>query len=239
MEAQVGRRLFMGTVAAGLPLLVSQNVAGQAHTHTTAKGGDAILEHLAREMAQVHNRVVQRGPRGEDARALAAALRTLKVYAPQVDLDGKVKKGVRSMVAKHGREQVLYAEPDRRRMRDELRRFGGQPKDDPSRVVAAADHATRVKVLDEMLTRGMSPALERLAMAFEEAATELERTDLATIRRVRRSTDCFQWYHTIQWLEIEAGIMCAAAIFIPAAATACAMLMASLAVYQTFYALYC
>ena len=239
MEAQVGRRLFMGTVAAGLPLLVSQDVAGQAHNHGGAKGTDPVFDHLAREMAQIYNRVQQRGPRGDDARALAAALRTLKVYAGQVDFDAKVKKGVRTMVGRQGRDQLLYAEPDRRRMREELRRFGGNAPAVPERSIAPADPATRSRILDEMTTRGFTPALERLAAGFEQAAATLDRSGLTPVRLVRESADCFQWRHTIQWLEIEAGIMCAASILIPAAATACAMLMASLAVYQTFYALYC
>jgi hypothetical protein len=229
--------MFLGTVAAGVPLLITSDVAGQAHNHTSA-AGDRVFEHLAREIAEIHNRVQRRGPRGEDARALAAALRTMKVYGGQVDFDGKVKKGLRSLSNKHGREQFLYVEPDKRRVRDELRRFGAEVQESAERRTPVPDYATRAKVLDEMLARGVSPGLDRLARAFDEAAEVLDRTNVAQIRRVQ-TLDCWQWSYSIAMLEVEAGYMCALAVIVPAAATACAMLMGSLATYQLFYWMYC
>ena len=235
MDAQVGRRMFLGTVAAGMPLLMTGEVAGQAHNHASAAGGDAVFEHLAREVARIHNRVQRRGPRGDDARALASAIRTMKVYAGQVDFDSKVKKGLRGLVNKRGREELLFAEPDPARSRAELRRFGVEIRENNGRRTSPADYATRTKVLDEVLGRGISPSFDRLAAAFEDAADTLDASGTVAIRRVRDAISCASWAQTIAMLEVEAQYMCALAILVPAANTACAILLASLGTYQAFY----
>jgi hypothetical protein len=227
--------MFLGTVAAGMPLLITADVAGQAHDHASSARGDAVFEHLAREVARIHNRVQRRGPRGDDARALASAIRTMKVYAGQIDFDGKVKKGLRSLVNKRGREELLFVERDTVRSRAELRRFGVDVPEHDNRRTPPPDYATRTKALDQLLARGVSPSLDRLATAFEEAADVLDRAGAVPIRRVRDAISCASWAQTIAILEYESNAMCALSILVPAALTACAMLLASLATYQAFY----
>jgi hypothetical protein len=124
-------------------------------------------------------------------------------------------------------------------MRQELRNFGGEIVLEKDPAIAPADHATRSKALDELLSRGATPALEQLAVAFETAADELERAGQAGFRRVRNTMDCWQWAQTIAWLEIEAAFMCALSGVLPAAVTACAILTASMGVYLVFYRMNC
>ena len=97
MQSVVGRRVFVGSVAAGVPLLAGAGIkafaqAGAAAPHNhpvAATAEDPVLRQLVREIAATHNAARARRPRGEDARALASQLRTLSVYAKQLDLAAK------------------------------------------------------------------------------------------------------------------------------------------------------
>jgi hypothetical protein len=238
MNSVATRRAFVGTIAAGLPLLVQNgSFAQSAHNHETVRGKtDPVFEHLAREAAHTLSRAQRRGPRGEDARALAVALRTFAVYGRQVDFDGAIKKAARTAVARQGREQFLYGQPDRRKMHEELRRFDENVRELPE-PRSEADYATRTKALDELLAKGASPVFLRAAAEFEAAAADFDR--VGGFNLVRWDPQCFVWQQTRDWLEIEAGFMCLLAITNPAAQAACGLLMAALVVYMTFIQVNC
>src|SRR6476659_16460 len=132
METGIGRRVFVGSIAAALPLVMTRgHLAAQAgtdavHAHPTGGTIDPILEHLARQLATNHN-AMRRDPRGEHLRAFAAHLRTLTVYGRQSGLDETVKARVAALVARDGRYNVLYLQPDRTHLLSELRAYGAQP----------------------------------------------------------------------------------------------------------------
>src|SRR5688572_11967423 len=108
METGIGRRLFVGSVVAGLPLLAStsrlaaQEGAGSLHQHADAvMASDQVLEHIVRQLAGIHN-AMRRQSRGEHMRAFAAQLRTLAVYGRQAGLDAAVKTGIGALVERDG-----------------------------------------------------------------------------------------------------------------------------------------
>jgi hypothetical protein len=222
MKSPIGRRAFVGGVVAGLPVLAASGAgafaqgAGTAHVHGLGVLPDPVLEHLARQLAAIHNRARTRGMRGEDARAFAATLRTMSVYGKQLDLDGQVRTALSEHLAANGRDSVLYQQGDRSATNAELQRFGF---DIDSRLLARDvnhDYATRAAALDELMSGGASGAWERIAALLDRAAPELDRR-AAQIRPVA-AQDWNYWYgfctslqRDINSLELQAGWMCALA----------------------------
>src|SRR5688572_8375807 len=109
METGMGRRVFVGSVLAGVPLLASSGVrmaaqsgAATMHIHPEGAAADAVLEHICRQLAILHN-ATRKQPRGEHLRAVAAQLRTLAVYSRQQNVDAAVRSGVAALVERDGR----------------------------------------------------------------------------------------------------------------------------------------
>lgn len=193
----MGRRVFVGSVVAALPLVASTRVrvAAQsgtaAHTHADGVIVDPVLEHIARQLATHHN-AMRRDPRGEHLRAFAAQLRTLTVYGRQIHLDDVVRARVNALVAQEGRYAVLYTDGDVNHLRSELRAYGAQPDERLLRAPITLDYAARNAVLDAVLQSGVSAGWERIATTLERLAPEADRR-AATIVRVSRQYDAAYW----------------------------------------------
>jgi hypothetical protein len=183
MESVVGRRVFVGSVVAGLPLLAgagvrtfAQSGAASPHNHpAAAAAADQVLDHLVRQIAGAHNAARARRPRGEDARAVAAHLNTLAVYAKQIDLDARVRAGVRDLVDLHGRDAVMYHEIGRAARQASLERFGFRVEARALDYPVHADYNARGAALDALLADGVSPTWTRIARTLEQIAPELDR----------------------------------------------------------------
>ena len=199
MESVVGRRVFVGSVVAGVPLLAVTGVrtfaqagAAGAHAHPApAAPVDAVAEHIVRQMGAIHNRIRARGFLGEDARALAAHLRTLVVHARQIDLDARARAGVRTLIELRGRDEVLYDEPDPQTMQADMARFGFNVDTRLLNRVPPADYLTRSAALDRLLRDGVSSAWARLADTFDRLAPELDRRGAVLI--ANRAQDAEFW----------------------------------------------
>jgi hypothetical protein len=240
MDSQVGRRVFLGSVAAAMPLLASNALGQSAHNHVdSGKAADATIDHLLRQLGAVHTRVVSGANRGEDARAAAAVLRTLNVYMAQRNLHARIKKGGRDLIARKGRDQVLYSEPDFNAMSRELQRYGVDVTARDFGRFTSADDATRTRALDEMLVNGAAPGLEKLAASFDRTGADIDRSGVLALRRARYWGTCADLAETIAWLEIEATTMCAITVFFPEAGPACAALSLSWAIYSGYYRYNC
>ena len=223
METGIGRRMFVGSITAALPLMVTrghlaaQAGGGAAHSHPTAETVDPILEHLARQLATNHN-AMRRDPRGEHLRSFAAHLRTLTVYARQSGLDETVKSRVAALVARDGRYNVMYLEPDRKHLLSELRAYGAQPDEKLLNATVTLDYAARGAALDSLLQSGITGRLERLAAILDRMAPEIDRRS-AGVLRASRQTDADYWagyckqlwseYSEVQFLT---GALCASAL---------------------------
>src|SRR5687768_2560177 len=178
MESVVGRRVFVGSVVAGLPLLAGAGVrafaqAGAAAPHGHPAAGpaaDPVLDHLVRQIAAAHNAARARRPRGEDARAVASHLKTLAVYAKQVDLDARARASVRELVAEHGRDAVMYHEVGREARQASLERFGFRVEARALDYQVNADYKARAAALDALLAGGLTPTWERMAKTLDQIA---------------------------------------------------------------------
>ena len=221
MESVVGRRVFVGSVVAGLPLLAgagarafAQAGAATPHNHPAAAGAvDPVLEHLVRQVAATHNVARARRPRGEDARVLSAHLRTLVVYAQQIDLDGRVRSAVRELVAMHGRDAVMYHEVDRAVRQRSLERFGFRVESRALNHSSTADYKTRAAALEALLAGGVSPMWQRIASTLEQIAPEMEGRE-ARFVPVRARQDAV-WYGAFcdsLWADYERAQLMAAPV---------------------------
>lgn len=195
METGIGRRVFVGSVVAGLPLLTSSTAGAvragwqTTHLHPAGEAADPVLEHLVRQLASAHNEL-RRQPKGEHARAFAAQLRTFAVYGRSIDLDAKVKAATAQLIERDGRDAVLYAEVHRDRMREELKRYGAQPDDRLLNRSVTLDYASRSAALSEMMTSGVVARFEQMAAILERVASDIDRRT-GTAVRVGRQDDAF------------------------------------------------
>jgi hypothetical protein len=224
METEIGRRMFVGSVVAGLPLLAStsrlaaQAGSGSPHQHANATGtSDQVLDHLVRQLAGIHN-AMRRQPRGEHMRAFGAQLRMLAVYSRQAGLDAGVKAGVNALVERDGRAQVLYVEVDRERLRAELKAHGAQLDERLLATPITLDYAARSAALDSLLQTGGSLHLERIAATLERVAPAVDQRMATTIRVNQIYYDeeywkgyCAELWSQYQETQFLAAALCASA----------------------------
>jgi hypothetical protein len=228
MRPEVGRRVFVGTVMAGLPLIVGRTgllaQGALAHKHTAA-GADPVVDQIVRQIAMIHNSA-QAGPRGAHARALAAQFRMLAVYQKQQRADDQARAAVREMVEREGRTALMYAEPDMENRLKALQDYGFQLDSRFYNVPLNATHAAREAVLDELLDHGLTPTYERLAATLEKAAGPLDRRRrrLVTIAQDQEWWDgfCAELWSQFQYAQLMALPWCLTARYFAWAAPACA-----------------
>lgn len=229
MRPEVGRRVFVGSVVAGLPLLAGRSElfaqAGiGAHDHGAIPGADPVIDQIVRQIALIHN-AAQAGPRGAHARALASQLRMLAVYQRQQGIDDQARSAVKEMVQRDGRNAMLYAEPDQEMRRKAMQQYGFRPDERALTVPLNATHAQREAALDDLLTHGLTPAYDRLAATLDKLA---ERLDQRRGRLVTIAQDddwwagyCAELYKQFQYAQLLALPWCLTARYFPWAAPAC------------------
>ena len=199
MDTSMGRRVFVGSVVAGLPLLASssgrsfaQSGAAQTHVHSGAGVVDPVLDHIARQLAFVYNSMRQ-DPRGEHVRAFASQLRTLAVYSRRIDLDAQLTSALHDLIERDGRDALLYREPDRDHLRAELKRYG-LSIDNRLSAPSNLDHAQRSAALASLLRGGVTGGWERMAAILERGAPEVDRRVIGLVRVSRQITyDAAYW----------------------------------------------
>jgi len=246
MNADVSRRVFVGSVAAGLPLVAgafqgtrASSVANQVHAHTAANNVDPVFDHLISEMALIHTRMQSRGPRGEDARAMAAQLRTAVVRGAQIGLDAPTKKGLGDLIRSRGRDAVLNIELDRARVKARLKQYGVAIDES---MFVNADYNTRVWALDDLTNTGVSGVLARTTRTFDEIGQVLDQTSgrVARVRRVQTDRDwyigfCAQLQTEMARLGAEAAFVCGMSYFAQPLEIVCAMLEMACAAQAAVY----
>src|SRR5688572_23848088 len=224
METGMGRRVFVGSVVAGLPLLAAstsrsaaQSALHTAHAHLDHTVPDPVLEHIVRQLAASHNGL-RRQWTGEHVRAFAAQLRMLAVYGRTIDIDAQVKSGVAALVERDGRDGVLYADIDRDRMRAELKRYGALVDDRLLNTPLNLDHARRSAALDAFLASGVTPHWDRIASMLERLAPGLDRRVSNVVRVQTGYQDpeywkgyCAELWEQYRETQFMATAMCAAA----------------------------
>jgi hypothetical protein len=181
------------------------------HIHPEGTAADAVLEHICRQLASLHN-AIRTQPRGEHVRAVAAQLRMLAVYGRQQNVDATVRTAIAALVDRDGRENVLYLEPNVGRMRAELKRFGAEPDEQLLGLPSRLDYSARVAVVNDLLQSGLTARWERLAALLERGAPGVEQR-AGTVVRVRQDdADWWQGFCQQLWSEYSESSLITAAI---------------------------
>lgn len=222
METGMGRRVFVGSVVAGVPLLAAsavrafgQSATWAVHTHEAAVV-DPVLEHIARQLAVLHNGM-RRDPRGEHLRGFAAQLRTMSVYGRQAGIDERLRSALRTLIDRDGRDAVLYAKQDRNHLLDELRRYGAQPDERLIGADSDLDYGRRSTTLDALLDGGVSARLQQVALLLERAAPEFDRRLDSLVRVSQYDPAYWQGYCAELWEQYRETQFLAAALCASAA----------------------
>jgi hypothetical protein len=249
MNAAVNRRVFVGSVAASLPVLAAYGFAAtppaRADAHAPAGAAlDPMFDHVVHELAVIHNRGTERGFTGEDARAIAAQLRTAAIRGRQIDLDAAARAGLDRLIRRRGRHAVLAIDVDRAKTKAQLKRYGIEVGD---RWLAAnpPDHATRTRALDALISGGVTDVLTHSARVFDKVGSVLD-ARASVIARVRHAQGDPMWWSfcwglltEIMMLWAQVGPVCEATGVVPGLDVVCPALEAALSAYYEIYYAYC
>jgi hypothetical protein len=214
MKGEVGRRVFVGSVVAGLPLLAGAGATvAWAQRGTAPRTRDPILDQLLAEMKGTV-RAFSKSQSGEHARRLSSSLRLLAAWGASSQIDTDVKQALRGAIAREGRDAILWHRPDAAAFRAEARDLGF---DDSSVVpvpaLPAPDAATRQRVLDDMLAHGVTAHWRKAADALDAAAAALDRRaslqrGAATLAGQTDPATCTQIAQTLALLNAEMIFWC-------------------------------
>jgi hypothetical protein len=183
MSVEVGRRVFVGSVVTGLPLLVrgsgialgaatltagvSLNAQGQRRS---VENGDPLIQEIQRLARQGAGKMRTRP--GEGTRQVAAALRLRAAHGKGQNLDAQVAQALRRAIRTHGRQALLQAQPDPDAFRAEMSAAGF-----PNAVLPTVDVAEREKLLNALLSpAGYTGVLTTLATQLDAQADQLDRS---------------------------------------------------------------
>lgn len=177
MSVEVGRRVFVGSVAAGLPLLAGggATLAFAQRRSGGARIQDPVVDQLLAEM-KGSVRSLSKASSGEHTRRLASSLRVLAAWGATQQFDARVKDTLRGVVAREGKQALLRRSVDRAMFRAEARALGFDERSNvPLPEPTVVDDATRQKIVDDLLTNGVTGRWRQLADTLDAAATSLDR----------------------------------------------------------------
>jgi hypothetical protein len=177
MSVEVGRRVFVASVSAGLPLLAGggATLAFAQRQNGAARIQDPVVDQLLAEMKR-SVRSLSKASSGEHTRRLASSLRVLAAWGASQQFDARVKDTIRNVIARDGREALLRRNIDRGMFRAEARDLGFDARSNvPVLEPAIVDDAQRQKIIDDLLTNGVTERWRHLADTLDAAAAALDR----------------------------------------------------------------
>ncbi|HVZ21071.1 MAG TPA: hypothetical protein VG871_08415 [Vicinamibacterales bacterium] len=230
---------------AGGPSLFAQSRAGRGGGAGAQRrdGIDPLFAFTLRELGRIQSRArAAHAMRGEDARTAALQLRTVALYAQELDLDSSVKRGLRAAVANRGRDAIMYAPVDKVKLAKGVEPFGLRIDDFPD--AGAIDYPTRAARLDALLAGGITPSLSHAADVLDASAVVLDRqASVATggMLRVQSWTTgfCDQIQRELNRLQAELSATLAAAFFNPDLLGAAYLITGAIGVQTVAQGIYC
>jgi hypothetical protein len=249
MCQEIGRRAFVGSVIAGVPLLVDRpSLLAQSPAASTAaaRGGslDPFIEFTVRGLAAIQRRAHDsHSMHGEQARAAAQQIRGAIVYLQGQRLDDDVERVAAAAVAANGRDALMYPEVDGLKALAAMRQFGLALDAFPD--TTGVDFTTRAALVDDLSKTGVTPMLSRIADTLATASAELDRRAAAVTSPIVRVQDTAWWNgfcssltSTIAQLQAEAYMMALLSWFAPDMLGAYYLVQAAIGVdYGTYVAL--
>ena len=177
MSVEVGRRVFVASVTAGLPLLAGGGVtlAVAQRRNGPARIQDPVVDQLLADMKR-SVRSLSKASSGEHTRRLASSLRVLAAWGTAQQFDARVKDTIRSVIARDGRQALLRRNIDRAMFRAEARDLGFDARSNvPVLEPTVIDDAQRQRVVDDLLTNGVTGRWRQLADTLDAVAAGLDR----------------------------------------------------------------
>jgi hypothetical protein len=226
MNSRVSRRVFVGSVAAGVPVVVGAGIAVRpflAPQEISAQGNgqDRLVTELKRQLKDALGKM-----KNGQAEGAAHAATLLRVYGATIDdtlLSATLKKA--------NRATVLSAE----RSHGEIVRIAGDLGINPAIIPPhhLIDRGVKELELRRMIDNGLGPMFREVAHQFDAAATKLE-----TLQRRGQSSllsialrqpipteaecgHCNEEASFMQSCETAMAVACAAALILPVLAPAC------------------
>jgi len=182
VESNVSRRRLLGsalTLGAGAAIGSTMSFPSAGVALAAAGRQDLVHEELIRQMKD-GVRALRGGTPGAAARSLAATLRVLAAHYQSADVDAQVKNGLRTAIARDGRDAVLRSEADAAMRAAEAREFGVADLVLPREPFNLAE---RERALEALLAHGATPALLAAAAELMRLAPQLDRVGVTPITR--------------------------------------------------------
>ena len=222
----VSRRVFVGSVAAGVPVVVGAGIAMRpflASEEISAQGNGQ--DRLVTELKQQFKLALGKAKNGQAEGALQAAT-LLRVYAATID-DTLLKTALR----KANRATVLTAEPNHR----EILRIAGDLGINPATIPPhrLIDRGGKELELRRMIDDGLAPMFHEVANQFDATATKLETLNrrgqsplvsIALRQPIPTEAECGHCNdeaNIVKNCETAMAVACGAAMILPILAPAC------------------
>ena len=226
MNGSVSRRVFVGSVAAGVPVVVGAGIAlrpflASEEVGAQGRGQDRLVTELKQQLKDALGKM-----KNGQAEGAAQAATLLRVYAATID-----DTLLRATLKKANRATVLSAE----RSHDEIIRIAGELGINPATIPPhhLIDRGVKELELQRMIDNGLGPMFHEVAKQFEATATKLE-----TLKRQGQSPllsialrqpipteqqcgQCNEEANIVQNCESAMAVACAAALILPVLAPAC------------------
>ena len=207
VESNVSRRRLLGsalTLGAGTAIGATMSFPAVGVPLTAAGRQDLVHDELIRQLKEgVHG--LQGARPGEAARSVAATLRVLTAHYRAIGADEQFKTGLRTAIAREGRDAVLRWEMDAATLAAEARNFGVTvpvPRE-PFNL------AERERALEAMLAGGATSALLSAATHLERVAPQLDRMGSLPVAR-RQSGACYTangWAFSLEMLALTSCLI--------------------------------
>jgi hypothetical protein len=226
MNGTVSRRVFVSSIAAGVPVVVGAGIAvrpflASEGVGAQGRGQDRVVNELKLQLKDALARA--RSGQAEGAGRAAALLR---VYAATID-DTLLKATLR----KANRATVLTAEPNHR----EIVRIAGDLGINPATIPPhrLIDKGAKELELRRIIDHGLGPRFREVADQFDAAAAKLETLErrgqsrlLSIALRQPIPTEeqcghCNEEAQIVENCESAMAVACAAALIVPLLAPAC------------------
>lgn len=215
MTSGDSRRAFVSSflLAGGSVAAFGKSFQGQVPA-ALGRSDDALFEHIQQQLAFLTSDAKGRSGflSAEDAAMAAALMRVCAVYGRERQLDETAHRAMNSQVAAIGRDGLLNLSADLSGLRSAMRRKGFVISDRLIDEIRRSDTTTRTSALGAVQGGQATEVCERLAEAFEAAATRMA-NDRRTVRRVSSADEAWcsflvsQWtmYLTIAWYIASFG----------------------------------
>jgi len=226
MNGSVSRRVFVGSVAAGVPAVVGAGIAMRPFLASEEVGAQGRgQDRLVTELKQQFKDALGRMNNGQ-AEGAAQAATLLRVYAATIDdtlLSATLKKA--------NRATVLTAE----RSHSEIVRLAGELGINPATIPPhhLIDRGAKELALQQMIDHGLEPMFREVANHFDATAKKLEtlrgrgQSQLLSIAlrqpipTEQQCGHCNEEAEIVKNCESAMAVACAAAAIVPFLAPAC------------------